>query len=220
MDLLTVKDIEEGLSLIKNEIKTGHKILKTTFEKEFDIFLLIPEENFTGNSIKTDNKDFRYDYKSENNPSGLMVQETISTGYELNYTAYKNQELVSAKDIDFLGTKLKSISELGIALKKNIFFGIIESILSSPSENKFREDSKNADIDKISHKKIEKEVFNAKEAASFLGFEYRIMGVMRRDDSGPPYSCVRRKYLYTKADLIAWLNSNKKHPQKDPHKCL
>ena len=189
MEQLTEEDINSGLILVKNTIKK-HRISQNLFNKKFDSL---------------------FDFLNDRTES-FAYEEIMEHGYE---------KYLTEEEIDNVGTKLIAFAKSGIKINKKVFMEIIENIMSFQNKNGIEEEksNKNRSIPNTNTEKkveVEKEVYTAEEAAVFLGFEYRLMGVMRRDGTGPPYSYVRRKYLYTKADLNAYLESNKKYPKKAP----
>ena len=129
---------------------------------------------------------------------------------------------LSSQQIEILGTKLVDLARAGVPLQRDAFFIVVNNILSyaessSDSDNRtptsIIEPKKNKES-----RNNDKEIFTAEEAAEFLRFEYRLMGVMRQEGTGPKYSCIRGKYRYAKSDLVAWLAEYQEKSSKDAKK--
>lgn len=143
--------------------------------------------------------------------SEMLSQGTLGLIQEPTVSISGADEWLTPAHLSELGDKLVKLSSTGIALEKTVFLGFVESIVRSAripggfpaSDTKEPTSSSKSSRDNFP------DVMTEEQAARFLGFEKRLMGVMRREGTGPAWSKPRREYRYQKTDLIEWLNQQK-----------
>ena len=146
----------------------------------------------------------------------MFSQGTLGLIYEPTVSLSGADEWLTPAHLSELGDKLVKLSSTGIALEKTVFLGFVESIVKSAKlSTGLPSTSDNKEPTSVLRKSPKKDsddfpdVMTEEQAAKFLGFEKRLMGVMRREGTGPAWSKPRREYRYQKTDLIEWLNKQK-----------
>jgi hypothetical protein len=148
--------------------------------------------------------------------------KTPNRPFSIPFPYNTDNRWLSSQQIEILGTKLVDLARAGVPLQRDAFFVVVNNILSyAESSSESNNKTPTSIIETKKNKEsgnIDKEILTAEEAAEFLRFEYRLMGVMSRDGTEPKYSCIRGKYRYAKSDLVAWFAEYQKKSPKNVKK--